>query len=106
VTHAGRGIKFETCAEIIAKKMWHRGHQAKARDLYDLCAVAEPDAIQLSAPFFCKYGAAFLQRLHERAEFVEAEFNAIDSVGFQRPFSECLAQAHSIIAPILAKLGR
>ncbi|MDO8753029.1 MAG: nucleotidyl transferase AbiEii/AbiGii toxin family protein, partial [Anaerolineales bacterium] len=100
-------IKFETCAEIIAKKMWHRGNQAKARDLYDLCAVAvvEPDAIQPAAPFFGKHGAAFLQRLHERAEFVEAEFNAIDTIGFQRPFSECLAQAHSIIEPILAKVG-
>lgn len=49
---------------------------------------------------------AFLQRLHERAEFVEAEFNAIDTIGFQGPFSECLAQAHSIIEPILAELRR
>jgi hypothetical protein len=104
VTHAGRDIKFETSAEIIAKKMWHRGNQAKARDLYDLCAVAaaEPEAIELAAPFMGKYGAAFLQRLHERAEFVEAEFNAIDTIGFQRPFAQCLAQAHSIIEPILA----
>jgi hypothetical protein len=32
----GQSVKFETCAEIIAKKMWHRGHLAKARDLFDL----------------------------------------------------------------------
>jgi hypothetical protein len=104
VRHAGRDIKFETSAEIIAKKMWHRGNQAKARDLYDLCAVAaaEPEAIELAAPFLGKHGAAFLQRLHERAEFVEAEFDAIDTIGFQRPFAQCLAQAHSIIEPILA----
>lgn len=108
VTHAGRDIKFETCAEIIAKKMWHRGNQAKARDLFDLCAVAvaEPEAIELAAPYLGKHGVAFLQRLHERAEFVEAEFNAIDTLGFQRPFSECLAQAHRIIEPILARMGR
>lgn len=107
VRHAGRDIKFETSAEIIAKKMWHRGNQAKARDLYDLCAVAvvEPEAIELAAPFLGKHGAAFLRRLHERAEFVEAEFNAIDTIGFQRPFAQCLAQAHSIIEPILAKTG-
>ena len=48
-----------------------------------------------------KHGVAFLQRLHERAEFVEAEFNAIDTIGFQRPFAQCLVQAHSIIEPIL-----
>jgi hypothetical protein len=103
VMHAGRPIKFETCAEIIAKKMWHRGNQAKARDLYDLCAVAvaEPEAIEFAAPFFIKHGAAFLQRLQDRAELVEAEFEAIDTLGFQRPFSECLAQAHHIIEPLL-----
>jgi predicted nucleotidyltransferase component of viral defense system len=98
-THAGRQIKFETCAEIIAKKMWHRGNQAKARDLFDLCAVAaaEPEAIELAAPFMVKHGAAFLQRLRERAELVEAEFNAIDAIGFQCSFAECLAQAHGIL---------
>jgi hypothetical protein len=103
VMHAGRRIKFETCAEIIAKKMWHRGNQAKARDLYDLCAVAlaEPEAIALASPFFSKHGAAFLQRLQDRAELVEAEFEAIDTIGFQRPFSECLTQARHIIEPLL-----
>ena len=103
VMHAGRPIKFESCAEIIAKKMWHRGNQAKARDLYDLCAVAlaEPEAISLAAPFFSKHGAAFLQRLQDRAELVQAEFEAIDTLGFQRPFYECLAQAHHIIEPLL-----
>ena len=107
VRHAGRDIKFETSAEIIAKKMWHRGNQARARDLFDLCAVAvaEPGAIELAAPFMGKHGAAFLRRLHERAEFVEAEFIAIDTIGFQRPFAQCLPQAHSIIEPILAKTG-
>ena len=107
VSHAGRDIKFETCAEIIAKKMWHRGNQAKARDLFDLCAIAdaEPEAIALASPFFSKNGAAFLQRLQERAEFVEAEFNAIDVLGFQRPFAQCLAQARSIIEPTLAPTG-
>lgn len=41
VAYAGREIKVETCAEIIAKKIWHRGSRGKARDLFDLCAVAE-----------------------------------------------------------------
>lgn len=107
-SYAGRPIKFETCAEILAKKMWHRGDQAKARDLFDLCAVAhaEPEAIELASPFFRRHGAVFLQRLQERAEFAEAEFNAIDVLGFQRPFAQCLAQARSIIEPILSRTGR
>lgn len=50
---AGRDIRFETNAEIIAKKMWHRGDQGKARDLFDLCAVAisDPAAMALAAHF-------------------------------------------------------
>jgi predicted nucleotidyltransferase component of viral defense system len=52
VLHAGRNIRVETCAEIIAKKMWHRGDSGKARDLYDLCAVADtqPAAIEAASP--------------------------------------------------------
>jgi predicted nucleotidyltransferase component of viral defense system len=55
-------IRVETCPEIIAKKMWHRGNHAKARDRYDLCAVADavPQAIDHAAPFLAKLGAAFL----------------------------------------------
>lgn len=104
VAYAGRDIKLETCGEIIAKKMWHRGYQAKARDLFDLCAVAdaEPEAIGAAAPFMGRHGAAFLQRLTDRAALAEAEFKAIDNMGFRRSFADCLSQAHSIIEPILA----
>jgi hypothetical protein len=107
VRHAGRDIRFETCAEIIAKKMWHRGDQAKARDLYDLCAVADaqPAAIQHAAPFFRRHGAAFLRRLALRADLLRQEFEAIDAIGFQRPFAYCLEQAHDIIGPALLAIG-
>ena len=103
ITYAGRKIKLETCAEIIAKKMWHRGNQAKARDLFDLCAVAlaEPEAIKIAAPFFKKHGAAFLKRLEERSQFIEVEFNAIDALEFQQSFSDCMKQAYQIIEPSL-----
>jgi len=32
----GRRVKVETSAEIVAKKLWHRGDRATARDLFDL----------------------------------------------------------------------
>lgn len=103
VSYAGHEIKIETCAEIIAKKMWYRGNHAKARDLYDLCAVAdaEPDAIQSAARFLSRHGATFLMRLHERSELAEAEFDAIDAIGFRRSFADCLLQARRIIEPLL-----
>ena len=105
--YAARDIKFETCAEIIAKKMWHRGNQSKARDLFDLCAVAdaEPEAIEKATPFFGKHGAAFLRGLEKRADFARAEFDAIDTIGPQRSFAHCLDQARGIIKPILVKSG-
>lgn len=61
VQYQGRTIRVESCAEILAKKMHHRGNLAKARDLFDLCAVAdmEPEAIEVARPFFAKHGRAF-----------------------------------------------
>jgi len=102
-SYVGRNIRVETCAEIIAKKMWHRGHHAKARDLYDLCAVAdlEPRAVATAAPFFGRHGAAFLDRLQQRSTLMEAEFKAINSIGQKREFAPCLTQARSIIEPLL-----
>jgi predicted nucleotidyltransferase component of viral defense system len=52
IDYQGRMIREETSAEIIAKKMWHRGHRARGRDLFDLCAVAaaEPTQFRMAAP--------------------------------------------------------
>lgn len=107
VKYAGRNIRIETCAEIIAKKVWHRGDRAKARDLYDLCAVAdaEPEAIDRASPFFKRHGAAFLAHIEERKELLKAEFDAIDAIGSQRAFTHCLKQARDIITPVLAATG-
>jgi hypothetical protein len=97
----GRRIRVETSAEIIAKKMWHRGDQAKARDLFDLCAVAtfEPEAIEPALPFMARHAAAFLERLERRAELAEAEFEQIEARSFKKSFWECLLLAQAILGP-------
>lgn len=104
VRHRDRTIKVETSAEIIAKKMWHRGDRAKARDLYDLCAVAdlEPEAIVAASPYFSKHGAVFLRRLMERSAELEVEFADIDVIAYRKCFGDCLEQARSIIEPLVA----
>ena len=104
LTYAGREIKVETCAEIITKKIWHRGDHAKARDLYDLCAVAdaEPTAIEKTAPFMKKHGAAFPAQLENRAELVQKQFEAIDAIGFRLGYEDCMRKAREILEPILA----
>lgn len=95
----GRTIRVESCAEIIAKKMWHRGDKAKARDLFDLCAVAdlEPEAIDAARPFFGRHAQAFMARLTEYRDFSEGEFEMIDRIDYARPFKECLELARHIL---------
>ena len=103
IAHRGRQIRVETSAEIIAKKMHHRGNQAKARDLFDLCAVAdgEPDAIAHAAPFFARYGRAFIQRMKSSADLLEEEFAQINRLGYRRPFEECVTLAEGLIRAAL-----
>jgi predicted nucleotidyltransferase component of viral defense system len=102
-SYAGRDVKFETNAEIIAKKMWHRGDQAKARDLFDLCAVAnaQPSAIEVALPFFMRHGAAFLDRLEQRAELAQREYDAIDTLKPCLTFTQSMELARQIICPLL-----
>ncbi len=91
----GRTICVESCAEIVAKKMLHLGHLAKARDLFDLCAVAdlEPEAIIAARPVFEHRAEAFLSRLTEYRDFSEGEFEMIDRIDYTRPFKECMELA-------------
>ena len=103
VDYEGRPIRVETSAEIVAKKMWHRGDQAKVRDLFDLCAVAtfEPEAIDAALAHMERHAAAFLQRLDARADAAEREFDLIEARSFRKSFWECLALAHAILEPLV-----
>lgn len=103
VSYRGRRILVETNAEIIAKKMFHRGHQAKARDLFDLCTVADldPGAIDQAAPFFAPHGRAFIERLRTNAGYLEEEFAQIRRIGYARPFEECVTLAEIVVQAAL-----
>ena len=103
IDYRGRMIRVETSAEIIAKKMWHRGDRAKGRDLFDLCAVAtsEPEQLTAASPFLARHGAAFLKALADREDVVRREFAEIDVIGDTVDFDECLRIAESIIKPLL-----
>jgi hypothetical protein len=105
VQHKGRRILVETNAEIIAKKMYHRGNQAKARDLFDLCAVADldPASIEHAAPFFKRHGDAFITRLKANAEYIEEDFTQIQRIAYRRPFDECLMLAESIVDAVMRR---
>jgi hypothetical protein len=103
VAHGGRQILVETNAEVLAKKMYHRGNQAKARDLFDLCAVADldPSAIEQAAPFFKRYGEAFIAQLTANAGYIEEDFAQIQRIDYKRPFDECLTLGQFMIEAAL-----
>ncbi len=87
----GRKVRVETAAEIIAKKMWHRGDQVAARDLFDLALVIQKDRAKLTkaSAFLMKHRAAFLAQLISREAILRESFDAIDTLDFNPTFDEC-----------------
>lgn len=91
----GQRVRVERSAEIIAKKMYHRGNQATARDLFDLCLVIErePDTLQEAAPFLLRYRDAFLARIGQPSVALRASFEAIDRRAYSPSLDRCVALA-------------
>jgi hypothetical protein len=89
-TLLGRTVKVETAAEIVAKKLWHRGDRATARDLFDLSLVIErePDALQTAAPYLVRHRDAFLAQIRQRRAVLGAQFEAIDALGYRPAYDE------------------
>jgi len=57
-----RSVRVETAAEIVAKKLWHRGDQVSARDLFDLSLVIErePESLRIAGRFLVRHREAFI----------------------------------------------
>jgi len=91
----GRQIKVETSAEIVAKKLWHRGDTATARDLFDLALVIEkePESLVNAAKYLVKNREAFLNQLWSRQSIIEVQFNAIDKLEYNPVFSNAYDSA-------------
>lgn len=91
----GHQVRVERSAEIIAKKMYHRGNQATARDLFDLCLVIErePEALQEAALFLIRHRDAFLARIRQPSVVLRASFDAIDMRAYRPTLEQCIALA-------------
>ena len=87
-TLLGRTVKVETAAEIVAKKLWHRGDRATAGDLFDLSLVIErePEALASAAPYLVRHRSAFLTQIQQRRAVMGAQFGAIDALGYRPPY--------------------
>lgn len=95
----GRTVRVETSAEIVAKKLWHRGDRAAARDLFDLALVIErePDALTSAGQYVTRHREAFLLQIEERKPVLELQFNAIDRLDYQISYDQACVQARCFL---------
>lgn len=89
----GQLVKVETAAEIVAKKLYHRGDRATARDLFDLAVVVEqePAAPVHAAPFLLRHAAAFHDQIQAGPPIMREQFSRIQRINFDKSFDECVA---------------
>ena len=98
----GRKVKVETSAEIVAKKLWHRGDRATARDLFDLSLVIErePDALTAAAIHLTRHREVFLLQIEQRRIVLSAQFDAIETLNYQPRYDEAVQRAQKFLSQI------
>jgi predicted nucleotidyltransferase component of viral defense system len=103
-TLLGRMVKVETAAEIVAKKLWHRGDRATARDLFDLALVIErePEALKSAAPCLTRHRDTFLAQIQQRRAVLGAQFEAIDALAYRPTYDDAVARASRFLQQLPA----
>ena len=98
----GHAVKVETAAEIIAKKMYHRGDRATARDLFDLALVAEREPQQLAKarPFLLRHSQSFLAQIQDPHPSLRAGFDAIATLEYTPSFEHCVGVATEYLSGV------
>jgi predicted nucleotidyltransferase component of viral defense system len=105
-TIMGEPVCVETDVEIVAKKMWHRGGQTTARDLFDLCLVlqTDPDGLRREARYMVRHREAFLQTLEVRRVVMQERFDGIERLPNPRVlvpgYDECVVMAREFLLSI------
>ena len=91
-TLLGREVKVETSTEIVAKKIWHRGDQFTARDIFDIALVAEkePGALLKIKPVLRGRRDVVLGRIAAHETILREEFAALEIIEYRRSFDECV----------------
>lgn len=95
-----RDMSVETTAEILAKKIWHRAAVFSARDILDFAVIAErePGVLdQISGILAARY-AMLLARFDEREQTLREQFAALDTIGVQPGYDECVEEIASALA--------
>ena len=87
-----RRVNVETSTEIIAKKVWHRGADFTARDIFDLAMVAEkePKALASIKPILQDRRDLILTRIDKHGNDLRETFAALETIDYRRSFDECV----------------
>jgi nucleotidyltransferase AbiEii toxin of type IV toxin-antitoxin system len=95
-----RRVQVETSTEIVAKKVWHRGPEFTARDIFDLATVAEkePAALREIRPILRDRRDAVLQRMETQDRMLRETFAALEVLDYQRSYDECVALVRKTMA--------
>ncbi len=95
----GRRVEVETTTEIIAKKVWHRGADFKARDIFDLAMVAEkdPDALREIIPILHDRKDAILSRIASSDKQLRGDFAELETMDYRPTYDECVATVRSTL---------
>ncbi len=98
----GWPVRVETAAEVIAKKMYHRGDRATARDLFDLSMVVErePEALAAAAPFLTRHREQFRKQIGRPGPGFVATFEAIAASGYRPTLEHCVQVATAYLSEL------
>ena len=88
----GRRFLVETSTEIVAKKIWHRGAEITARDIFDFAMVSElePEAMHEIAPILRDRRDVVLDRIRRNERWLRESFESLTTLDYRRSFDECV----------------
>ncbi len=88
----GRSFLVETSAEIVAKKIWHRGADITARDIFDVAMVAEREPTSLTeiAPILRDRREPIMARIRRQEPWLRDRFQSLKAFEYHRSFDECV----------------
>lgn len=88
----GRDILVENSSEIVAKKVWYRGEQFTARDIFDLAMVAEkePDTLNKISQILRSRRDMVLARIEKHGARLREDFQSLEVLSYSRTFEECV----------------
>lgn len=98
-TVLGRKVRVETTSEILAKKVWHRGQEFTARDIFDLALVAtrEPGAIESIRPMLRERREIIRTRIATGEKALRMAFSGLDTLEFKPGFDECVGIVEDVL---------